>query len=155
NVDLALHRDVAAIHALGLARHRKRIPAALVQRDQSADAVLLVGQLGNRVLRCPLHGGLLVEHAGDDVVGDRVPDEQFARPGAGDAAGPVVGVGAGADDGRVPHAAGELVHQPPGRGPGGEVPLLVHGDRADGPEILIGTAAAPPLLAPGPFLLFL
>src|SRR5262245_37469761 len=131
---LAVAGDVAAVHAETVLRHRERVLAALVQGDQAANPpVRLIGQCVNRLLGRLLHWDLLVEHAGDDVVGDGVADKDLAGAGAGDAAGVIVGVGAGADERRVADAPGQPVRQPAGRGAGRQVAVTVQGGGADRP----------------------
>src|SRR5262249_55616705 len=111
------------------------------QSDQPPDTVLLVGQLFDGVCRRRLDGIFCVEHTSDDVMGDGVADEDLTGAGAGNAAGPVVGVGAGTDDRGITHPAGGLVGQAPGRGASREVVVLVQCPRADGAQALVDASA--------------
>ena len=83
-----------------------------------------------------LVGGRLRVHAAADQVGgglrkdDR--DDPLAVAACGGRAGRVVGVEAGADEGRVPHPAGRLERHAAGRRAGGDVP---GGSRAIAPTV--------------------
>jgi hypothetical protein len=81
-------------------------------------------------------GGLLRRVVGEaqacaDFVRHPFADEELARTRGGDGAGAVVGIGAGADDGRIADPAPALAGQPAGRGGGGGAAVPVDRDRAD------------------------
>ncbi len=87
-----------------------------------------------------------------DEAGQRDPDDRLAVAGAGDGGQPVVGVGAGPDDGRVAHASGALQEGAPGGGRGGDVAGLVAGDGADGAATHRNRLHAPGRLEAGALL---
>ena len=74
-----------------------------------------------------LWGEALVLHGGDDGVGRHVAHEELAVAGRRDRRGLVVGIGAGADDGRVADPARGLGAEAAGRGAGRQIATdLVH-----------------------------
>ena len=117
-----------AVHAFAVERHRD--VAAAVDRDQSAVAAQ-ARHIRQRRRGRPGERFLAVAHARRDVVGHRCANERFAKPGPGNRAGAIVGIGSGADDRRIADAPRQLAGIAAGRGRGGEIAFLVERHRAD------------------------
>src|SRR5579864_5041131 len=106
--------------------------ALMVEGDYAAFAILFDQLLHDYVVGCLLERDVEVADAFADIGCDDIAHEEFADACAGDGAAFVVGVGAGADDGRIAHAAGHFVDGASCRGAGCEVAMLVEGDDAYG-----------------------
>src|SRR5262245_47250417 len=106
---LATRPDMAAIHSVRV--EWQRHVANGVDRDQAAAAG--AAEASERLPDRRLGGGgkrlAAVPYARGDVVGRDGAHEQLARTGGRHRAGPVVGIGAAADDRRVTDAPGTLV----------------------------------------------
>src|SRR5690348_2490072 len=129
----AVRADPAAVHALGVERHRHA--AVRAQDDRAAVAAHLRYFLVDHRLADLLRGFVQLGHAQADLACSGNADVVLAPARAGYRTGSV-GVGTRADDRRIADTAVLLVGHAAGRGAGGKPALAVAGERADRAEVL-------------------
>src|SRR3984957_8239473 len=127
--DFAVGADGAGYHAGGVEWGGD--VALMVEGDYAAFTLLIDQLFHDSVVGGLLERDVEVADAFADIGGDDIAHEEFADSSAGDSAAFVVRVSAGADDGRIAHAAGHFVGGAAGGGASCEVAVLVESDYAD------------------------